>query len=71
MLVTIKDDVPVVKAAKLLLDRHTDLLIVCGNDELVAGVIANDGCGPPDERLPKIGVEFPGFNGDYFGDFVG
>jgi CBS domain-containing protein len=38
-LVIIKDDVPVVKAAKPLLDRHTDLLAVCGNDELVARVI--------------------------------
>lgn len=38
-LITIKDEVPVIEAAKLLLDGHTDLLVVCGNDELVAGVI--------------------------------
>ena len=38
-LVTIKDDAPVIEAAKLLLDCHTDLLVVRGGDELVAGVI--------------------------------
>jgi len=38
-LVTIKDDAPVIEAAKLLLDCHAELLVVCGNDELVAGVI--------------------------------
>jgi CBS domain-containing protein len=38
-LVTIKDDAPVIEAAKLLLDCHTDLLVVRGGDELLAGVI--------------------------------
>lgn len=38
-LVTIEDDVPVIEVAKLLLDCHTDLLVVRGGDELLAGVI--------------------------------
>jgi signal-transduction protein with cAMP-binding, CBS, and nucleotidyltransferase domain len=38
-LVTIKNGAPVIEAAKLLLDCHTDLLVVCGDDELVAGII--------------------------------
>lgn len=38
-LVTIKDDVPIIEAAKLLLDCHTDLLVVHSCDELLAGVI--------------------------------
>jgi CBS domain-containing protein len=38
-LVTIKDDAPVIEVAKLLLDCHTDLLVVRGGDELLAGVI--------------------------------
>ena len=38
-LVTIKDDAPLVEAAKLLLDCHTDLLVVRSIDELLAGVI--------------------------------
>ena len=38
-LVTIKNGAPVIEAAKLLLDCHTDLLVVRGADELLAGVI--------------------------------
>ena len=38
-LVTINDDAPVIEAAKLLLDCYTDLLVVRGGDELLAGVI--------------------------------
>ena len=38
-LVTIKNGAPVIEAAKLLLDCHTDLLVVCGDDELMAGII--------------------------------
>ena len=38
-LVTIKEDAPVIEAAKLLLDCHTDLLVVRRGDELLAGVI--------------------------------
>lgn len=38
-LVTIGDHLPVVAAAKQLLDSHTDLLVVRGGDELLAGVI--------------------------------
>jgi CBS domain-containing protein len=37
-LVTIKNGAPVIEAAKLLLDRHADLLVVCGDDELMAGI---------------------------------
>lgn len=36
---TIKEDAPVIEAAKLLLDCHTDLLVVRTGDELLAGVI--------------------------------
>ena len=38
-LVTINDDAPVMEAAKLLLDCHTDLLVVRSGDGLIAGVI--------------------------------
>jgi CBS domain-containing protein len=38
-LVTIKNGAPAIEAARLLLDRHIDLLVVCGDDQLVAGVI--------------------------------
>ena len=38
-LVTIGDDLSLIEAAKLLLDDHTDLLVVRGADELLAGVI--------------------------------
>ena len=38
-LVTINDDAPVMEVAKLLLDCHTDLLVVRSGDELIAGVI--------------------------------
>ncbi len=39
-LVTIEDDVPLINAAKLLGDLHTDLVVVCGSDKLLAGVIS-------------------------------
>jgi CBS domain-containing protein len=38
-LVTIGDDAPLIDAAKLLGDRHIDLVVVCSSDELLAGVI--------------------------------
>ena len=38
-LITINDDAPVMEAAKLLLDCHTDLLVVRSGDGLIAGVI--------------------------------
>jgi CBS domain-containing protein len=38
-LVTIGDHISLIEAAKLLLDGHTDLLVVRGSDELLAGVI--------------------------------
>ncbi len=38
-LVTVSDDAPLVSAAKLLRDLHTDLVVVCNSDELLAGVI--------------------------------
>lgn len=38
-LVTIGDDAPLIAAAKLLGDFHTDLVVVCGSDELLAGII--------------------------------
>lgn len=38
-LVTIDDHLFLIEAAKLLLDGHTDLLVVRGGDELLAGVI--------------------------------
>ena len=38
-LVTIGDHLSLLAAAKLLLDGHTDLLVVRGGDELLAGVI--------------------------------
>ena len=38
-LVTIGDDLSLIEAAKLLLDDHTDLLVVRGADELLAGII--------------------------------
>jgi CBS domain-containing protein len=38
-LVTIGDDAPLIDAAKLLGDLHTDLVIVCSSDKLLAGVI--------------------------------
>ena len=38
-LVTIKEVAPVLEAAKLLLDCHTDLLVVRSGDELLVGVI--------------------------------
>jgi CBS domain-containing protein len=38
-LVTIGDDAPLIDAAKLLLDRDTDLVVVCRSDEMLAGVI--------------------------------
>jgi CBS domain-containing protein len=38
-LVTIGDDAPLIDAAKLLGDRHTDLVVVCRSDEMLAGVI--------------------------------
>jgi len=38
-LATINDDAPLIDAAKLLVDLHTDLVIVCRFDGLLAGVI--------------------------------
>ena len=38
-LVTIGDDAPLIDAAKLLGSFHTDLVVVCSSDELLAGVI--------------------------------
>lgn len=38
-LVTIGDHVSVIQAAKLLLDSHTDFLVVLNGDETLAGVI--------------------------------
>jgi CBS domain-containing protein len=38
-LVTIGDDAPLIEAAKLLGDRHTDLVVVCRSDEMLVGVI--------------------------------
>lgn len=38
-LVTIGDDVPLINAARLLSDLHTDLVVVCGTDKLLAGAI--------------------------------
>jgi len=38
-LVIIDDHVPLIEAAKLLLDRHSDILVVRSRDELLAGVI--------------------------------
>jgi CBS domain-containing protein len=38
-LVTISDYTSLIEAANLLLDGHTDLLVVRGGDELLAGVI--------------------------------
>ena len=38
-LVTIDDDAPLIDAAKLLGDRHIDLVVVCSSDELLAGII--------------------------------
>ena len=38
-LVTISDSTSLIEAANLLLDGHTDLLVVRGGDELLAGVI--------------------------------
>lgn len=38
-LVTIGDDAPLIDAAKLLGDRHIDLVVVCSSDELLAGVV--------------------------------
>ena len=38
-LVTIGNHISLIEAAKLLLDGHTDLLVVRGSDELLAGVI--------------------------------
>jgi CBS domain-containing protein len=38
-LVTIGDDAPLINAARLLSDLHTDLVVVCSSDKLLAGVI--------------------------------
>ena len=38
-LVTIGENAQLIEAAKLLLDCHTDLVVVRGDDELLAGVI--------------------------------
>lgn len=38
-LVTVDDHISLIEAAKLLLDCHTDLLVVRGRDGLLAGVI--------------------------------
>jgi CBS domain-containing protein len=38
-LVTIGVDAPLIEAAKLLRELHTDLVVVCSCDELLAGVI--------------------------------
>lgn len=38
-LVTIGDDAPLIDAATLLRDPRTDLVVVCGSDQLLAGVI--------------------------------
>ncbi len=38
-LVTIKTDALVVEAAKLFLDRRTDMLVVCDDEGLIAGII--------------------------------
>jgi CBS domain-containing protein len=38
-LVTIGDDALLIDAAKLLSDLHTDLVVVCSSDQLLAGVI--------------------------------
>jgi len=38
-LVTIGDYISLIEAANLLLDGHTDVLVVRGGDELLAGVI--------------------------------
>jgi CBS domain-containing protein len=38
-LVTIRDDAPLIDAANFLGDLHTDLVVVCSSDELLAGVI--------------------------------
>ncbi|MGH7115881.1 MAG: CBS domain-containing protein [Stellaceae bacterium] len=40
-LVTIGDDAPLIDAARLLGDRHADLVVVCSSNELLAGVITN------------------------------
>jgi CBS domain-containing protein len=38
-LVTIEDHISLIEAAKLLLERNSDLLVVRSRDELLAGVI--------------------------------
>lgn len=38
-LVTIAEDSPLIDAAKLLREPHIDIVVVCGRDELLAGVI--------------------------------
>jgi CBS domain-containing protein len=38
-LVTISDDAPLIDAATLLCDPHTDLVVVCSSDQMLAGVI--------------------------------
>jgi CBS domain-containing protein len=38
-LVTIGDDALLIDAAKLLSDLHTDIVVVCSSDQLLAGVI--------------------------------
>jgi CBS domain-containing protein len=38
-LVTIGDDAPLIDAAKLLGDSHTDFVVVCRSDEMLAGII--------------------------------
>jgi len=38
-LITIGVDAPLIDAAKLLREHHTDLVVVCSCDELLAGVI--------------------------------
>ena len=38
-LVTLGEDAPLIDAAKLLGEPHTDLVVVCSSEELLAGVI--------------------------------
>lgn len=69
-LVTVRDDAPLVEAARFLDGRDINLVVVCDKGGAMVGIVTKNKCCSPDGSLPGLWLHRRRWNGDDQGRYL-